>query len=83
MMTSQRFILTYTVMVFGTAGIMSVLKVQQLEVYYSLYVIEFLVLLELFGTYKKIFSREWRPVAIALFLGFVYVIGWKVIQSLI
>ena len=83
MTLSQRFILTYAVMVFGTAGIMSVLKVQELDLYYSIYVLEFLLLLELLGAYRKTFSREWGPAAVALFLGFIYIVAWRVIQILV
>jgi hypothetical protein len=82
MIPSQRFILTFAALVFGTAAIMSTLAVRELEVYYSLYVIEFLLLLELLGTGKKSLSRELTPVAIALFLAFAYVIAWRVIQIL-
>jgi Ca2+/Na+ antiporter len=78
-MLRERFLITYAVAVLGTAAIMSALEMQKLEVHYSLYVVEFLVLLEFLAPYKKSLSRVLEPVGIALFLGLCYIIALIVI----
>jgi len=82
-MSREQFVVTYAVVVLGTAVATSAFRLYSLSVLYSLYVIEFLVLLELLGSYKKSFRRVLGTATMALVLGFTYIIAQTLIQSLI
>jgi hypothetical protein len=79
---SNRFVMNYAVAVLGTAAVLSSVGVQSMELSYSLYAVEFFILLELFGSYRKTLIRSLRPASIAFFLGFMYVITQKALQIL-
>jgi hypothetical protein len=82
MIVRDRFILTFAVAVFVTATLLSLLGVATLEVYYSLYLIEFLLLLELMGPYKRSLTAIMQPLAFAFLLGFVYIVAQRVLEIL-
>jgi hypothetical protein len=83
MMLRERFILAYAITVLGTAVIFSSMRLFVLEVHFAVYAIEFLVVLEFFGSRRKSLSRAFAPVAVAFFLGFLYALANAVIQILI
>lgn len=82
MIVRDRFIITYAIAVFATAFIVSLLSNQALEIYYSLYLIEFLVLLELIGPFKRSLTTGTQPLVLAFLLGFAYIIVQRVIEIL-
>jgi len=51
-------------------------------VLYSVFVIEFLVLLELLTSFKRSLARRMNVVGFGLFLGFIYVVILRVIDIL-
>jgi len=81
-MLRERFILTYAIIVLGTAVVFSSMKLLSLEVHFAVYAIEFLVVLEFFGSSRKSLSQVFAPVAIAFFLGFLYIVANGVIGIL-
>jgi hypothetical protein len=82
MILRERFILTYAITVLGTAVVFSSMKLFALEVHFAVYVIEFLVVFEFFGSRLKSLTRILRPVAIVFFLGFLYIVANQVILIL-
>ena len=82
MIIRDRFIITYATAIFATAFIISLLGDQALEVYYSLYLIEFLVLLELIGPFKRSLTTAMQPLVFAFLFGFGYIVVQQVIEIL-
>jgi hypothetical protein len=82
MLSRDRFILLYAAAVTLTALILSLLSVQALEIYYSVYLIEFLVLLELIGPFKKSMNTLLQPLVLAFLLGFAYIVIQRVLEIL-
>jgi len=79
---TERCILIYAAITLGTAIFLAALSVTQLEVFYLVFVIEFLVLLELLTSFKRSLARRMNAVAFGLFVGFIYVVALKVIEIL-
>ncbi len=82
LLMNNRFILSYSVAVFGTGILLGALNVQLLEVYYSLYLVEFLVLIELMASVKSSLTIRVQPLAIAFFLGFMYIVAQRILLIL-
>ena len=80
MIARDRFIITYAITVFATAFFLSLLSVQGLEIYYSLYLIEFLAILELNGPFKRSVTAKIWPLLFAFLFGFAYVFVQKVLE---
>jgi Ca2+/Na+ antiporter len=78
----EKCVLLYAAITLGTAILLGVLNVTQLEVLYSVFVIEFLVLLELLTSFKRSLARRMNVVAFGLFLGFIYIVIMRVIEIL-
>jgi hypothetical protein len=76
-MIRERFILSYAATVLATGVLLSVLRAYSLEIHFSIYVIEFLVLFEFLTYHRKTMNQILGPVAIALFLGLCYVIAQR------
>jgi len=82
MQAIERCVLVYGAVTLGTAILLGALSVTQLEVFYSVFVIEFLVLLELLTSFRRSLARRMNAVAFGLFLGFIYVVFLRVIEIL-
>ena len=82
MMLRERFVLTYAATIFVIAVLLSALQLHGLDVQFSAYAIEFLLLTE-FLAFQRSFSRILMPVAIALLMGFFYIIAQRVIQIIV
>jgi len=78
----EKCVLFYAAIILGTAILLGVLSVTQLEVLYSVFVLEFLVLLELLTSFKRSLAKRMNVVAFGLFLGFTYVVILRVIEIL-
>ena len=78
----ERCVLIYAAVALGTAILFGALSVTGLEVLYLVFVIEFLVLLELLISFKRSLARRMNAVAFGLFLGFIYVVILRVIEIL-
>ena len=81
-MLREQFVVSYALTLLGTAVIMSTIQGYSLEVDYSLYVTEFLVLFQFLGSHKKSFSEVLEAAALSLFMGFVYMIILSFIRML-
>ena len=78
----EKCVLFYAAITLGTAILLGAQSVTQLEVLYSVFVIEFLVLLELLTSFKRSLARRMNVVGFGLFLGFIYVVILRVIDIL-
>ena len=78
----ERYILFYgTAILLSGLGLMY-MGVQQIEIYYSVYLIEFLVATELASSFRRSLGRDLRPIIIVFFAGFVYILAERVLQIL-
>ena len=82
MIVRDRFVITYAVAVFATAFILGLFSVEALAIYYTLYLIEFLVLLELITPFKRSLTTRLLPIVLAFLFGFVYIVAQQVIEIL-
>jgi len=57
--------------------------VQQIAIYYSIYLIEFLAATELIGTVRQSLRRYVRPIILVFLLGFIYLFAEQVIHILV
>lgn len=78
----ERHIFFYAVLTQASAIILAAIGVTQLEVFYSIFTIEFLVLLELLTPFKRSLAGRMGNVAVSLFAGFVYIVALRVISIL-
>jgi len=79
---TERCVLIYAAVTLGTSILLGALSVTQLEVFYLIFVIEFLVLLELMTSLRRTLAKRLNAVAFGLFLGFVYVVFLRVVEIL-
>lgn len=56
--------------------------VQEMEIYYAVYVIEFLVAVELVASFRRSFEKQLRPVILAFVTGFIYIVLQRILQIL-
>jgi len=78
----ERCILAYAAVTLGTAILLEALSVAQLEVFYLVFIIEFLVLLEFLTSFRRTLAKKMNAVAFGLFLGFIYVVILRVMEIL-
>jgi hypothetical protein len=81
-MFGDRFITAYAIIIFASAFIMDMIGVTRPEIYYSVYLVEFLVLLEVVGSYSRSMIASLKPVTVAFVLGFLYIIISEIILIL-
>jgi len=79
-MIRERFALSYAAIVLASSVLLSVLQSYSLDVHFSVYVIEFLVLFEFLTHNRKTMSQMLGPVGIALFFGLCYVVAQRAVQ---
>lgn len=56
--------------------------VQETEIYYAVYLIEFLVAVELVGSFRHSLEKQLRPIILVFLLGFGYVVVQRILQIL-
>jgi hypothetical protein len=72
----------YGVAILVSGPFLMIIGVQQIEIYYALYFIEFLTAVELVSSFRRSLERNLRPVIITFLLGFIYVIVQRMLQIL-
>jgi len=78
----EKCVLSCATVTMGTTILLVTLGVKQLEAFYLIFIIEFLIILELLTPFKKIRGRKMNAIVIGLFCGFVYVVILRVIEIL-
>jgi len=56
--------------------------VQQIEIYYAVYLIEFLLATEFVAAFRKSLERNLRPIILIFLAGFLYTVIERIIQIL-
>jgi len=76
----ERCFLLYAAMTLGTSILLGAIGVTQLEVFYSIFTIEFLTLLELLTSFRRSLAARMNAIALGFFVGFIYIVALRVIE---
>jgi hypothetical protein len=78
----DRYVLSYALMIILSGLSLMVVGVREIEIYYAVYLIEFLVALELVASFRRSLGRNLRPIIIVFLFGFAYTVAQRIIQIL-
>lgn len=78
----ERYILFYAATILLSGLLLMAIGVQQIEVYYAVYLIEFLVAIELTASVRRSLARHLRPVILVFLLGFLYTVAQRILEIL-
>ena len=78
----ERYVVFYAVAILLSGLLLMVIGVQQIEVYYAVYLIEFLVAMELVASFRRSLETSLRPVILVFLFGFAYTVVQRILQIL-
>jgi hypothetical protein len=78
----ERYVLSYALAIVVSDLLLMVMGVREIEIYYAVYLIEFLVSLELVASCRRSLGRNLRPIIIVFLLGFAYTVAQRILQIL-
>jgi len=78
----ERYVLFYGSAIVLSGLLLMVVGVRGIEIYYAVYLIEFLVALELFSSFRRSLGSNLRPIIIVFLFGFAFTIGQRILQVL-
>ena len=78
----DRYVLSYALVIILSGLSLMVVGVREIEIYYAVYLIEFLVALELVASFRRSLRRNLRPIIIVFLFGFAYTVAQRIIQIL-
>jgi len=78
----DRYVLSYALVIILSGLSLMVVGVREIEIYYAVYLIEFLVALELVASFRRSLGRNLRPIIIVFLFGFAYTVAQRIIQIL-
>jgi len=78
----ERYMLSYALAIVLSGLLLMVIGVSELEIYYAVYLIEFLVSLELVASFRRSFWRDLTPIVIVFLFGFAYTVAQRILQIL-
>jgi len=78
----ERFVLSYALAIVLSGLFLMAVGMREIEIYYAVYLIEFLVSLELIASFRRSLGRDLRPIIIVFLFGFAYTVVQRVLQIL-
>jgi len=78
----ERYVLSYALAIILSGLFLMVIGIREIGIYYAVYLIEFLVSLELVASFRRSLGRDLRPIIIVFLLGFAYTIAQRILQIL-
>jgi hypothetical protein len=78
----DRYVLSYASAISLSGLFLMVVGVREIEIYYAVYLIEFLVALELVASFRRSLGRNLRPIIIVFLFGFAYTLVQRILQIL-
>ena len=78
----ERYVLSYALAIILSGLFLIVVGVGEIEIYYAVYLIEFLISLELVASFRRSLGRDLRPIIMVFLLGFAYTIAQRLLQIL-
>jgi len=82
MRLAERYVLSYALAIILSGLFLMIIGIREIEIYYAVYLIEFLVSLELVASFRRSLGRDLRPIVIVFFLGFAYTVAQRILQIL-
>jgi hypothetical protein len=78
----ERYVLSYALAIILSGLSLMVIGTREIEIYYAVYLIEFLVALELVASFRRSLGRNLRPIIIVFLFGFAYTVAQRILQIL-
>jgi uncharacterized membrane protein len=78
----ERYVLSYALAIVVSGLLLMVMGIREIEIYYVVYLIEFLVSLELVASFRRSLGRNLRPIIIVFLFGFAYTVAQRMLQIL-
>jgi len=78
----ERYVLSYALAIVVSGLLLMVMSIREIEIYYAVYLIEFLVSLELVASFRRSLGRNLRPIIIVFLFGFAYTVVQRILQIL-
>jgi hypothetical protein len=78
----DQYIALYGVAILVSGLLLMAMGVQEIEVYYAVYLIEFLLAMELVVSFRRSLGRSLRPIILVFLLGFAYIVVQRILQIL-
>jgi len=78
----ERYVLSYALAIVLSGLLLMVMGIREIEIYYAVYLIEFLISLELVASFRRSLGRDLRPIIIVFLFGFAYTVAQRILQIL-
>ena len=78
----ERYVLSYALAIVLSGLFLMIIGIREIEIYYAVYLIEFLVALELVASFRRSLGRDLRPIIIVFLSGFAYTVAQRIFQIL-
>jgi hypothetical protein len=78
----ERYVLSYALAIVVSGLLLMVIGIREIEIYYAVYLIEFLMSLELVASFRRSLGRNLRPIIIVFLFGFAYTVTQRILQIL-
>jgi hypothetical protein len=78
----ERYVLSYALAIVVSGLLLMFMGIREIEIYYVVYLIEFLVSLELVASFRRSLGRNLRPIIIVFLFGFAYTVAQRMLQIL-
>lgn len=79
---AEKFIFLYSLAILLSGLLLIGIGVEQIEVFYAVYLIEFLIAMEFVASFRKSLERNLRPFIIVFLAGFLYTVVERILQIL-
>jgi len=79
---AEKFIFLYSLAILLSGLLLIGIGVEQIEVFYAVYLIEFLIAMELVASFRKSLERNLRPFIFVFLAGFLYTVVERILQIL-
>jgi hypothetical protein len=78
----ERYVTFYGIAILVSGLVLMAIGVRGMEIYYAVYLIEFLVAMELVVSFRRSLGKSLRPIVVVFLLGFAYIVVQRVLQIL-
>jgi len=78
----EKYTLFYAIAILLSGLLLIVVGVQETEIYYAIYLIEFLVAVELVASFRHSLERQLRPIVLVFLFGFGFTVLQRILQIL-
>jgi hypothetical protein len=78
----ERYVLSYALAIVVSGLLLMVMGIREIEIYYAVYLIEFLASLELVASFRRSLGRNLRPIIIVFLFGFAYTVAQRILEIL-